>query len=79
MEDFGIFYGHLVHFTFVWYVLFNLVYFTHFGILHQDKSGNSGDGFEQFINSYKFDGSLYLCNTFFWPFLDLTKQQLSFY
>jgi hypothetical protein len=32
----GIFYVHLVYFTVIWYV------FVHFGMLHQDKSGNPG-------------------------------------
>jgi hypothetical protein len=47
MEDVGIFYGHLVHFTVFCYILWtfgivrgNLVYFSRFGILYQEKSGN---------------------------------------
>jgi hypothetical protein len=47
MEDVGIFYGHLVHFTVFSYILWtfdtvrdNLVYFSHFGILYLEKSGN---------------------------------------
>jgi hypothetical protein len=47
MEDVGIFYGHLVHFTVFCYisrtsgkVRGNLVHFSRFGILHQEKSGN---------------------------------------
>jgi hypothetical protein len=47
MEDVGIFYGHLVHFTVLCYILWvfgivcgNLVYFPHFGILYQEKSGS---------------------------------------
>jgi hypothetical protein len=47
MEDVGIFYGHLVHFTVFCYILWafgtvrgNLVYFSHFGILCKGKSGN---------------------------------------
>jgi hypothetical protein len=46
MKDAGIFYGHLVHFFFC-YILWtfgivrgNLVYFSRFGILYQEKSGN---------------------------------------
>jgi hypothetical protein len=31
---FGIFYDHLVHFEFVWYI------FSGFGIVYQEKSGN---------------------------------------
>jgi hypothetical protein len=49
MEDDGIFYGHLVHFTVFCYILLtfgivrgNLVYFSRFGILYQEKSGNPG-------------------------------------
>jgi hypothetical protein len=49
VEDVGIFYGHLVHFTVFWYILLtfgivcgNLVYFSRFGILYQEKSGNPG-------------------------------------
>jgi hypothetical protein len=49
MEDVGIFYGHLVHFTVFYYILLtfsivcgNLVYFPRLGILYQEKSGNPG-------------------------------------
>jgi hypothetical protein len=49
MEDVGIFYGHVVHFTVYCYILWtfgivrgNLVYFSHFGILYEEKSGNPG-------------------------------------
>jgi hypothetical protein len=42
MEDVGIFYGHLVHFTVFCYIIWtfgivlgNLVYFSRFGILYQ--------------------------------------------
>jgi hypothetical protein len=48
MEDDGIFYGHLVHFTVYCYILLtfgivrgNFVYFYRFGILYQEKYGNS--------------------------------------
>jgi hypothetical protein len=47
MQDIGIFDGHLVHFTVYCYILWtlgvargNLVYFSRFGILYQEKSGN---------------------------------------
>jgi hypothetical protein len=47
MEDDGIFYGHLVYFTVFCYILRtfgivrgNLVYFSRFGILYEEKSGN---------------------------------------
>jgi hypothetical protein len=47
MEDIGIFYGHVVHFTVFCYILWtfdtirgNLVYFSRFSILYQEKSGN---------------------------------------
>jgi hypothetical protein len=47
MEDVGIFYGHLVHFTVFCYILRtfsivrgNLAYFSRFGILYLEKSGN---------------------------------------
>jgi hypothetical protein len=47
MEDVGIFYGHLVHFTAFCYILCtfgivrgNLVFFSRFGILYKEKSGN---------------------------------------
>jgi hypothetical protein len=49
MEDGCIFYGHSVHFTAFCYILWtfgivrgNLVYFSRFGILYQEKSGNTG-------------------------------------
>jgi hypothetical protein len=49
MEDVGVFYGHLVHLM-VFYYIFrtfgtvrgNLVYFSRFGILFQEKSSNPG-------------------------------------
>jgi hypothetical protein len=48
MEDVGIFYGQLVHFTVFCYILWtfgivhgNLVYFSCLGILYQEKSGNT--------------------------------------
>jgi hypothetical protein len=51
MEDVGIFYGHLVHFTVFCYILWtfgivrgNLVYFSRFSILYQVKSGNPAQG-----------------------------------
>jgi hypothetical protein len=47
LEDVGIVYGRLVHFTVFCYILWtfgigrgNLVYFYRFGILYQEKSGN---------------------------------------
>jgi hypothetical protein len=49
MEAVGIFYGHLVHFTVSCYILWtfgivrgNLLYFSRFGILYKEKSGNPG-------------------------------------
>jgi hypothetical protein len=46
-EVVGLFYGHLVYFTVIWYILWQfgvfvgyLVYFSRFGMLHQEKSGN---------------------------------------
>jgi hypothetical protein len=36
LRTFGIFYNHLVHFVFVWYI------FSSFGIAEQEKSGNPG-------------------------------------
>jgi hypothetical protein len=57
-EDVGIFFGHLVYFIDIWYLLWtfgifygHLVYFMdiwyiipHFGMLYQEKSGNPGVG-----------------------------------
>jgi hypothetical protein len=34
MEDVGIFYGHLVYFVVIWYII------PRFGMLYQEKSGN---------------------------------------
>jgi hypothetical protein len=59
MKDVGIFYGHLVHFTVFCFILWtfgivhgNLVYFSHFGGLYQEKSGNPGSyGRNGFIKS----------------------------
>jgi hypothetical protein len=53
MEDVGIFYGHFtVHFTVFCYILWtfgivrgNLVYFSRFGILNEEKSGNPDANF----------------------------------
>jgi hypothetical protein len=50
MEDVRIFYGRLVSFTAIWYILwpFGIFYshlwyiFPYFGMLHQEKSGNPG-------------------------------------
>jgi hypothetical protein len=49
MEDMGVFYGDLVYFTAIRYILWtcgifcgNLVYFSHFGMLYQERSGNPG-------------------------------------
>jgi hypothetical protein len=40
---FGMFCGHLVYFEAIWYSLWLLgIYFSRFGMLHQDKSGNPG-------------------------------------
>jgi hypothetical protein len=47
IEDVGIFYGHLVHFKVFCYILWtfgivrgSLAYFSRFGILYEEKSGN---------------------------------------
>jgi hypothetical protein len=47
MEDDGMFYRHLVHFTVFCFILWTfgtvcgyLVYFSRFGIFYQEKSGN---------------------------------------
>jgi hypothetical protein len=52
MEDIGIFYGDLVYFTAIWYMLWtlvmfcgNLVYFSNFGTLYQEKSGDPAPEF----------------------------------
>jgi hypothetical protein len=52
MADVGIFYGHLMYFTVVWYILWTfdifcgfLVIFFLFGMLYQEKSGNRGFDF----------------------------------
>jgi hypothetical protein len=50
LEDVGVFYGHVVHFTVFCYILRtfgivcgNLVRFSRFGISYQEKSGNPGE------------------------------------
>jgi hypothetical protein len=47
VEDPGMFYGHVVNFPAIWFILWHfgilcvhLVYFSRFGILYQDKSGS---------------------------------------
>jgi hypothetical protein len=48
MEEVGIFYGHLVYSTTIWYLLWPLVTFygqlVYFPQLHEGKSGNPGSG-----------------------------------
>jgi hypothetical protein len=73
MEDVGLFYGQLVHFTVFWYILWtfgivrgNLVYFSRFGILYQEKFGNPG--FKSFLERANLepesiDIHLKLCET----------------
>jgi hypothetical protein len=38
LRKFWVFYDHLVHFVFIWYIFFG------FGIMHQEKSGNPASG-----------------------------------
>jgi hypothetical protein len=41
LRPFGIFYGHLVYFVSIWYIfVVILVYFSRFGMLCKEKSGN---------------------------------------
>jgi hypothetical protein len=40
MEDVGIFYGHFILFIAIGIFCGNLVYFSRFGMLFQEKSGN---------------------------------------
>jgi hypothetical protein len=57
LRPFGLFYGHLVYFTAIWYILLSFgifcchlvyakvlwyIYFSPFGMLYQEKSGNPG-------------------------------------
>jgi hypothetical protein len=51
---FGIFYGHLVHFVFIWYI------FSGFSIMYQEKSGNTGRGAQRsmFLPSLTFSADL---------------------
>jgi hypothetical protein len=42
MENVGIFYGPLVHFTAIWYVFVIWYISSCFGMLCQEKSGNPG-------------------------------------
>jgi hypothetical protein len=53
MENAGIFYGHLEFCTVIWYILWLFGYvvviwyiFPRFGILYQEKSGNTGRNFD---------------------------------
>jgi hypothetical protein len=50
MDAVGIFYGHLVYFTAIWYILLtfgifcaDLVYLSRSGMLYREKSGNPGE------------------------------------
>jgi hypothetical protein len=40
LRPFLIFYGHLVLLVFIWNIFIHLVYFSRFGCLDQEKSGN---------------------------------------
>jgi hypothetical protein len=75
LEAVGIFYGHLVYFTSIWYIFGHLVYFvviryifSRFGMLYQEKSGNpTYTGCESFCTAVdvSFDRKLnttYVCN-----------------
>jgi hypothetical protein len=50
MKDVGQFYGYYAYFTAIWYILWPLgtfwsvwyIYFSRLGMLHQEKSGNTG-------------------------------------
>jgi hypothetical protein len=49
LEHFDIFYDHMVYFVAICFILWqfgicygNSLYYPHFGILHQEKSGNPG-------------------------------------
>jgi hypothetical protein len=66
MIDVGEFYGHLVYFTAISYRYFVviLVYFSRFGMLYQDKSGNRGPetrGSSSGVQSFGCIGSA-VCN-----------------
>jgi hypothetical protein len=49
LQTFGIFYDHLVHFVFIWYI------FSGFGIMYQEKSGNPAPNLREKLE--KFAGS----------------------
>jgi hypothetical protein len=40
MEDVGLFYGHLVYFSTIWYMCRSFGIFFPFGMLYAEKSGN---------------------------------------
>jgi hypothetical protein len=46
--SFGIFYGQLGYFVTIWYIFVNLVRFSGFGIMYQEKSGNPAVGLNGF-------------------------------
>jgi hypothetical protein len=65
MEEVGMVYGHSVYFMAYWYNLWSfgilfqyLVYFSRFGMLHQEKSGNTGNHYicscAKFANPFEF-------------------------
>jgi hypothetical protein len=54
MEDVGIFYGRLVYFMAIWYILWPFGIFKIFGMLFQLKSGNPGPvSYESVIHELK--------------------------
>jgi hypothetical protein len=72
IEDVGIFYEHLVHFTVFCHILWtfgivhgNLVYFSCFGVLCKEKSGNPAQNCKISSNNYDmlfFKLFFFLCN-----------------
>jgi hypothetical protein len=84
MEDVGIFYGHLVHFTIFCYILWtfglvckNLVYFYRFGILYEEKSGNSGQRQQQknILSKVGFDS---ISKLLWWQSRKMKKSRIRF-
>jgi hypothetical protein len=58
LRPFSIFYGHLVCFTAIWYIIFKLIFWP-FGTLHREKSGNPACKVSRFSN-LKFSALIFL-------------------
>jgi hypothetical protein len=74
MKDVVIFYDHLVYFKAIWYSLWpvcifcgKLVYFSRFGIMYKEKSGNPAELREKIFCPWRKDNTLAVNFSSLWP------------